>query len=40
MTDFDLKKTSLPNHRPYGMFATEVDQDKWGVYLNPIESDK
>lgn len=39
LTDFELKKASQPpNHRSYGMFATEVDLDKWGIYLNPIGS--
>jgi hypothetical protein len=38
LTEYELRKASQPpNHRSYGMFATEVDQDKWGIYLNPIE---
>jgi hypothetical protein len=38
LTDFQLKGSQPPNHRSYGMFATGVDQDKWGIYLNPIGS--
>ena len=38
LSNFELKKTQPPNHRSYGMTATEVDLDKWGIYLNPIAS--
>ena len=36
MDGFELKKLQPPNHRSYGMVATEVDLDRWGIYLNPI----
>lgn len=38
LDDFELRKAQPPNHRSYGMRATEVDLDKWGIYLNPVTS--
>jgi hypothetical protein len=39
LTDFELRKASQPpEHRSYGMAATEVDLDRWGIYLNPTGS--